>query len=135
MILDPTGKRANLACLKCCIPNGIPTMVKQKMIPKDTSSMTITNPPSTSHTIFMKSDEPLLLNSISLPKGAAAIVANLKHCLPMGNPIIVIDHKTPSIIQVNQLMNPPRINQTIFPNNFKCASPFLGYYIIIVYEM
>ena len=135
MILDPTGNSANLACLKCCIPNGIPTMVKQKIIPKDTSSITITKPPNTSQTRLIKSDEPLLLNSISLPKGAAAIVANLKHWFPMGSPIIVIDHKTPSTIQVIQMMNPPIINQTIFPNNFKCASPFLGYYIIIVYEM
>ena len=135
MILDPTGKRANLACLKCCIPNGIPTMVKQKMIPKDTSSMTITNPPSTNHTIFIKSDEPLLLNSISLPKGAAAIVANLKHCFPMGNPIIVIDHKTPSTIHDSQLMNPPKINQTIFNNNDKLTSPFSNYCTLIITQI
>ena len=124
MIRAPTGKSANLACLKCCSPNGIPTMVRHNAIPNTTSSRTITNPPNTNQIIFSKSEPPLSLNCMSFPNGAAAIVANLKHCLPIGKPIIVIDHKTPNTIHEIQLIKPPKINHMIFNKNVIRTSPF-----------
>ena len=74
--------------------------------------------------MFKRSEDARLLNCIFLPKGAADILANLKHCLPTGIPIIVIDQRIPITIQENQLINPPNTNQTIFPNVFKCLRPF-----------
>ena len=74
--------------------------------------------------MFKRSEDARLLNCIFLPKGAADILANLKHCLPTGIPIIVIDQRIPITIQENQLINPPNTNHTIFPNVFKCLRPF-----------
>lgn len=65
-----------------------------------------------------------------LPKGAADIFANLKHCLPTGIPMIVIDQRIPITIHENQLINPPKTNHIIFPNNLKVVSPF---YTIVIY--
>ena len=100
------------------------------MTPRVISSVTITNPPRNSHKIFKISEEPRSLNCIFLPKGAADIFANLKHCLPIGIPIIVIDQRIPITIHENQLINPPKTNHIIFPNNFKKISPF---YTIVIY--
>lgn len=122
-MVDPNGSKANLACLKCCKPKGIPTIVKQKKMPIAISSIAIAKPPSRIQIILNKNEAPLLPKWISFPNGAADIFANLKHCFPTGTPIIVIDHKTPTTIQVIQLINPPKINHTIFPNNFNRLAP------------
>ena len=80
--------------------------------------------------MFKRSEDARLLNCIFLPKGAADILANLKHCLPTGIPIIVIDQRIPITIHETQLINPPKTNHIIFPNNFKKISPF---YTIVIY--
>ena len=111
----PKGINANLACLKCCKPNGIPTMVKQKIAPKITSSAAITKPPRKIQMILMKKDAPLSLKAISLPNGAAAIFANLKHCKPIGIPTIERHQSAPITNHDMALINPPKTNQTTFP--------------------
>ena len=52
------------------------------------------------HIILAMVEIPPPLYCTSLPNGKKAREANLKHCMPMGIPIIVIHHKTP---QKNQL--------------------------------
>lgn len=54
----------------------------------------------------------------SLPNGQNASPANLKHCTPIGIPIMVMHHKQPAIIHANPLNKPPNINHNMFPNNF-----------------
>ena len=49
--------------------------------------------------------------------------ANLKHCLPIGKPIIVIHHITPEKNQQIPCHNPPHKNQIIFPRQPIIKSP------------
>ena len=63
--------------------------------------------------------------SISFPKGANYIDANLKHCLPYGIPTIVIHQITPDNTHESPLNSPPKINHKMFPIRLMLHSPFL----------
>ena len=53
----------------------------------------------------------------SFPNGQKDSPANLKHCRPIGIPMIVMHHKQPAAIHASPLRNPPQINHNIFPRN------------------
>ena len=55
---------------------------------------------------------------ISFPNGAKVSLANLKHCLPKGIPIIVIHHKSPAKAQLRLLTSPPQMIHKMFPRVF-----------------
>lgn len=94
-------------------------MVKHKTIPTPTSSNAKGTPPNISHNTLSNSDPLLRVNSISFPNGAAETLANLKHCRPTGMPTIVIDQRMPNNPQLRKDMNPPKINQAMFPSILK----------------
>ena len=52
----------------------------------------------------------------SFPNGKNARPANLKHCNPIGIPIMEMHHKHPAKTHDSPLSNPPHINQSKFPN-------------------
>ena len=52
----------------------------------------------------------------SFPNGKNAKPANLKHCKPIGIPIMEMHHRQPAKTHDSPLNNPPHINQSIFPN-------------------
>lgn len=53
----------------------------------------------------------------SLPKGQKAKEASLKHCLPMGIPIMVMHHRIPASTQERPCHSPQHRNQMIFPKH------------------
>jgi hypothetical protein len=68
--------------LKCCMPNGIPTIVIQKSKPKIRCVRAIQTPPHTNQRIFMMVDRQPVLEDVSViftPNGASATNAHLKH--------------------------------------------------------
>lgn len=76
-----------------------------------------------SHTILARMDIVPPPYSTSFPNGKKAREANLKHCLPIGKPIIVIHHITPEKNQQIPCHNPPHKNQIIFPRQPIIKSP------------
>ena len=53
-ILAPNGAKDNLAILKNCIPNGIPTIVIHHIIPDSTHESPLNRPPKINHNTFPK---------------------------------------------------------------------------------
>ncbi len=84
--------------IRFSIANGIPEINSQKML-----AIVLIAPP------------PYLT---SLPKGQKDSVASLKHCRPIGMPIIVMHQSMPAKIQDRPLISPPNTNHNIFPKNF-----------------
>ena len=80
-----------------------------QMHPITKFSIAIGNPQKISQITFAKNEGAPPPYSISFPNGAKAKEANLKHCNPRGIPIIVMQHKTPAIIQESPLKKPPKI--------------------------
>ena len=72
--------------------------------------------------IFAIKDKVFPPYSTSLPKGKKARVASLKHCRPIGMPMIVILHKTPAIHQERPCHRPQHRNHIIFPKHPICLS-------------
>lgn len=126
IIVAPTGKIANLANLKCCIPKGIPMMVQHKIKPKTTCTTASSKPPKSHQSTFISKEPTPPPYSISLPKGNRLSTANLKHCIPKGMPIIVMHQKIPTKHQHNPANNPPNKNQIILPNKFITTQPFIN---------
>ena len=98
IIFAPKGAKDNLAILKNCNPNGIPTMVTHQMHPNIKFSIAIGIPKKIIHITFANNDGTPPPYSISFPNGANDIDANLKHCFPYGIPMIVIHHIIPDKI-------------------------------------
>lgn len=117
-ILEPNGRSANLAILKNCNPKGIPTMVIQHRHPSIRLPRASSIPDTIIQIILRNSDPTPPSYTISLPKGQREIFENLKHCTPTGIPIMVMHQNIPASHQPIALNNPPKIIQTIFPNNF-----------------
>ena len=94
---EPKGIRANFATLKCCRPNGIPITVIQRRRPNTADSIASGIPDTNIQIIFNNKEPDAPPYSTSFPNGKKTSFANLKHCIPIGIPIIVIDHKSPKI--------------------------------------
>ncbi len=67
------------------------------------------------HRIFAITDKVFPPYSTSLPKGKEARVASLKHCRPIGMPMIVILHRTPAIPHERPCHRPQHKNHIMFP--------------------
>ena len=52
----------------------------------------------------------------SFPNGKNARLANLKHCSPIGIPMIVMHHRQPDNTHASPLKSPPQTNQSMFPS-------------------
>ena len=76
------------------------------------------------HRIFAIKDKVFPPYSTSLPKGKKARVASLKHCRPIGMPIIVMLHKTPAIPHERPCHRPQHKNHMIFPKQPIYLPPF-----------
>ena len=114
---DPNGLRDSFAILKNCFPNGIPTMVMHHTHPITKLPRAIHHPLTRNHMTFTINETAPPPYSILLPNGQNDMVANLKHCSPYGIPTIVMHHSTPDKTHARPLIQPPNINQQIFPNN------------------
>lgn len=107
--------------LKCCLPNGIPTMVRHNKIPKTRCVKTTQMPPKISQMIFIRVDKQPVLLAVSViltPNGARPTKANLKHCKPNGIPTMVRQRINPPSIYSRKIKNPPKTIQMRLPIKF-----------------
>ena len=96
----PNGVKAIAASLKCCLPNGIPMMVMQKINPAITCSSASHIPPNKNQRTFMpvlRQPVEFCLLRTSLPNGHRASDAHLNSWIPNGIPIMVIHQISPQI--------------------------------------
>ena len=111
----PNGISASFANLKNCFPNGIPIIVIQRTQPHTAFATAIGIHVRISQKIFairLTAPPPY---SISFPNGKNASPANLKHCLPIGIPTIVMHHKHPASSHESPDAKPPNMNHNTFP--------------------
>lgn len=93
-IFEPKGINASFASLNSCSPNGIPIMVMQRRQPIKNCPIAMGIPVTIIQITFAIKEIPPPPYSTSLPKGQSAKPANLKHCRPIGIPIIVMNAQT-----------------------------------------
>lgn len=128
----PNGENARFINLKCCLPNGIPTIVIHNRMPKNRCVSAIQKPPNISQMIFIMVDKQPVLEEVSViltPKGARPTNANLKHCSPNGIPTIVRQRIRPPIIYSKKMNIPPKIIQIMLPIKF-----MLRFFIMMKYR-
>lgn len=124
-ILAPNGINDSLAILKNCIPNGIPTIVMHQRQPNSRFAIAISSPKKQTHMMSTRNENILPSYTISLPNGQNANSANLKHCTPIGIPIIVMQNMHPARHHASPPSRPPNKNQSMFPNVFICILSLL----------
>lgn len=124
-ISAPKGINPSWANLKCCKPNGIPTMVRQNIRPI-TRWPRANSQPNTSSQIILSINPPApkLPKIIARPNGHSTNPAILKHCKPNGMPMTVIHKIKPANDQAIAPINPPKITQIILPINLILLTPF-----------
>ena len=93
-------------------------IVMHQRQPRIRFATAISKPKKTIQITFTKSENMPLPYTISLPNGHIASDANLKHCKPIGIPMIVMHQISPASSQRIPLNNPPKINQRMLPNVF-----------------
>lgn len=125
MIFVPKGINANLASLNCCKPKGIPIIDMQRAIPNIRCSIARGKPENMNQRIFRKKEPAPPPYRTSFPKGKKLNEANLKHCIPIGMPMIVIHQRIPAAIQLRPQIAPPKMNQHRFPKKLITSSPCL----------
>ena len=113
----PKGISASFAILKNCFPKGIPIIVQQRISPTSAFPTAIGIPDTISQITFASRLTVPPPYMTSFPNGQKDSPANLKHCRPIGIPMIVMHHKQPAAIHASPLRNPPQINHNIFPRN------------------
>lgn len=99
-------------------------MLMQSKIPKNKWVSTIQNPPNINHMMFIIRERHPVLEEVSViltPKGASPTIANLKHCMPNGIPIMVRHSIKPPKIYPKKMNIPPKMIQMILPNKFMIA--------------
>ena len=107
--------------LKCCLPNGMPTIVSHKSIPKTRWVNTTQMPPKTNQIMFIRVDKQPVLLEVSViltPNGARPTNANLKHCRPNGIPTMVRQRIKPPTMYSRKITNPPKTIQIRLPIKF-----------------
>lgn len=118
---------ARVPNLNACIPKGIPMIVTHDITPEATYPKNISQPKKINHNTFATGCL-LKFKLTVLPNGANVIVANLKHCLPKGIPMIVMHKITPNKNHKIAVIIPPVIIHIILPNTLKhpffCYLPF-----------
>lgn len=124
LMSEPNGISASLASLKHCNPNGIPTIVTQNKTPFNTDPSASGIPVTIIQMMFNKNEPAPPPYITSFPNGKKANAANLKHCFPIGIPIIVIHQRTPAIVHPSPIQSPPNKNHNRFPRHPMFKSPF-----------
>ena len=114
-IFAPNGVSDNFAILKNCLPKGMPTIVKHQRNPRIRLPIAIHMPKKITQITFAIKDGAPPPYTTSLPNGKKERLANLKHCFPYGNPIIVMHQNNPEINQANPLIKPPNANHKMLP--------------------
>ena len=106
----PNGVNAKDASLKCCLANGIPTIVMPRRIPIRMCERLIQTPPIRIQIKFIKVDNPEDFSwvSIFLPKGQRANLASFIVCNPNGIPMMVIIRRRLAIKYSNAIKSPPK---------------------------
>ena len=103
--------------------------------PQTTSAIAIGIPVKSSQNIFairLIAPPPYVT---SLPNGKNASPANLKHCKPIGIPMIVIHQPIPAITHESPAAKPPNINHKIFPSiPMFLFSPLVFYSLFLFYS-
>jgi len=120
----PKGENARVISLKCCLPKGIPIMVMQNSSPKSRCVRAIQKPPKISQMMFIAIDrQPVFkeLFVILTPNGARPTIANLKHWMPKGIPIMVRHRMRPPKIYSKKIKSPPNMIQMRLPIKFICS--------------
>ena len=114
--------------MKCCLPNGMPTIVIHKSIPKNKCVSAIHTPPQKNQIIFITVDKQPVFDEVSViltPNGASPTIANLKHWSPKGIPIMVRQRISPPMMYSKKINIPPKIIHIILPKKFiVCAFVF-----------
>lgn len=116
--LAPNGVKANLAILKNCLPKGMPIIVTQHISPSNKFSKANGIPEIINQNklaIVLIAPPPY---TTRLPNGQNDKPANLKHCMPIGIPMMVIHHNIPAASHDSPLIKPPHINHKILPIKF-----------------
>ena len=130
----PKGSNANNANLKCCKPKGIPMIVIQQIIPATADITANSQPQKIIQKTFKTIDPPdILPYTISFPKGDNTSFENLKHCNPMGIPMIVIKHNTPAKHNHMAQIRPPNNKHIILPSKLIILLP--PFLFIICYNI
>jgi len=124
VILAPNGVNASDANLKHCLLKGIPIIVKKRIIPKATYPNVNSQPNNIIQIILAIGCFPKWVLT-SVPNGSADNLANLKHCIENGIPIIVIPHNIPINNQYKLDHKPMMINHKTLPKVF--INPSLKY--------
>lgn len=103
--------------------------------PQTTSAIAIGIPVKSSQNIFairLIAPPPYVT---SLPNGKNASPANLKHCKPIGIPMIVIHQPIPAITHESPAAKPPNINHKIFPSiPIFLFSPLVFLFLVFFYS-
>src|SRR5699024_621526 len=92
-------------------------MVTHSAQPSMACSAASGSPETISQMIFTSSETGPPPYRTSFPKGKKLSDANLKHCIPMGIPIMVIHQRQPARHQLGPLSAPPKINHNRFPRH------------------
>lgn len=103
--------------------------------PQTTSAIAIGIPVKSSQNIFairLIAPPPY---TTCLPNGKNASPANLKHCNPIGIPMIVIHQPIPAITHESPAAKPPNINHKIFPSILMFLfSPLVFLFFVLFYS-
>lgn len=127
-IVFPKGNRASLISLKCCIPNGIPTIVIQNTTPQARCVNAIGMPPTNHQITFIipaRQPDGKPESSICVPNGQRATIASFKVWSPKGMPMIVIIITRLDTAYSMAIIMPPNTIQIILSRIFiVCAKEF-----------
>ena len=116
-IYAPKGLRDSFAILKNCMPNGTPMIVMHQAHPIRRLPRAIHHPLTRNQITFTRNETAPPPYSILLPNGQNDMAASLKHCMPIGIPMIVMHQKAPVRTQAMPLIRPPSKNQRILPKS------------------
>lgn len=118
LIFAPKGNSANLINLNCWIANGIPIIEIPNIKPIKKWYIANSIPEKIIQKIFKIECDVLLLIKICFPNGKRIKFENLKHCNPIGIPIMVKHQQTPIRNQTIDEINPPKIIHNKLPKKF-----------------
>ena len=94
----PNGNSARFISLKCCMPNGIPTIVRHSTSPSARCVRAMGIPPTNHHiTFIIRFKQPPMELGEGMaedPNGRRAIADSFRVCNPNGMPMIVTDRKS-----------------------------------------
>ena len=112
----------------------MPTIVMHQTSPTQIDAMANSQPKNTIHIMFTKNLLIILLYSMLLPNGYNTKPENLRHCIPIGIPIIVKKHIIATVNHNTDRINPPNMIQKTLPNIFIYVVAFVIFIGIIAFS-